>query len=85
MMALWNRFTCGCAHTHVGWPLHNRQRCLDCGGTRSYDLQRETRGDWTPPERPYAVLTVQPNHNGERGKRWYWMWEFLLALGRFLP
>ena len=50
-------FTCG--HRHVGWPQHNRQRCLDCGGTRFYDLQRGIRGEWISPERPYSEAQLQ--------------------------
>lgn len=50
-------FTCG--HQHVGWPQYNRQRCLDCGGTRFYDVQREIRGEWISPERPYSEAHLQ--------------------------
>jgi outer membrane protein TolC len=48
-----------CGHRHVGWPQYNRQRCLDCGGTRFYDLQREIRGEWISPERPNSDAQLQ--------------------------
>jgi outer membrane protein TolC len=51
-------FTCG--HRHVGWPQYDRQRCLDCGGTRFYDLQGEIRGEWISPERPNSDAQLQP-------------------------
>jgi hypothetical protein len=35
-----------CSHDHVGWPLHKRQRCLDCGRSRAYVLGREKQGRW---------------------------------------
>ena len=44
--------TGGCFHEHVSWPQHNRQRCLECGEWRSYDLQSGVRGEWNAPERP---------------------------------
>ena len=31
----------GCAHHHVSWPQHGRQRCLDCGRYRFVDLAPE--------------------------------------------
>jgi hypothetical protein len=54
LMAFLDGFTGICAHRTVGWPQHNRQRCLDCGSTRVYDLHRGIRGEWMPPERPYS-------------------------------
>lgn len=50
-------FTCG--HRHVGWPQYNRQRCLDCGGRRFYDIQRGIRGEWISPELPYSEAQLQ--------------------------
>lgn len=52
LMKLLADLTLACAHRHVGWPQHNRQRCLDCGRTRRYELQRGVRGPWVAPERP---------------------------------
>ena len=59
LMAILQGLTFTCGHRHVGWPQHNRQRCLDCGGTRFYDLQRGIRGEWISPERPYSEAHLQ--------------------------
>jgi hypothetical protein len=59
LMAILQGLTFTCGHRHVGWPQYNRQRCLDCGGTRHYDLQREIRGEWISPERPYSEDQLQ--------------------------
>jgi len=45
-----------CSHQHVGWPQCSRQRCLDCGAWRSYDLQNSMHGEWNTPERPDPAL-----------------------------
>jgi hypothetical protein len=59
LMAILQGLTFICGHRHVGWPQYNRQRCLDCGGTRYYDLQREIHGEWISPERPYSEAQLQ--------------------------
>jgi hypothetical protein len=59
LKAILQRLTLTCGHQHVGWPQYNRQRCLDCGGTRYYDLQREIRREWISPERPYSEAQLQ--------------------------
>lgn len=41
-----------CRHVSVGWPVRldktkeARQRCLDCGRSRAYDVDRAIAGDW---------------------------------------
>lgn len=59
LMEILEGLTFTCTHRHVGWPQYDRQRCLDCGGTRFYDLQRGIRGEWISPERPYSEAQLQ--------------------------
>jgi hypothetical protein len=34
-------------HQHQeAFPIHNRQRCLQCGMSREYQLGRERQGSW---------------------------------------
>ena len=35
--------TVHCRHTHLGWPRHGRQTCLDCGRSWEYDWQMMQR------------------------------------------
>lgn len=51
---------CKCGHRNVGWPLHNWQRCLECGSRRFYDLQHGVRGEWMGPELPYSEVQLIP-------------------------
>jgi len=51
-------FSGACSHQHVGWPQCSRQRCLDRGAWRSYDLQNSMQGEWSAPERPQSALKV---------------------------
>ena len=59
LMEILEELTLTCSHRHVGWPQYNRQRCLDCGGTRFYDLQQGIRGEWISPERPKPEAQLQ--------------------------
>lgn len=56
-----------CKHDKVGWPMRRateavaRQRCLDCGWSRTYDLQQGITGEWVPDElTPKQLSVIRP-------------------------